>query len=128
VLAFDTSIEFALKARNAPGWGGFAQTLNSLSPKFLVHLEHTAEFESIARAELELTLSRVMGRTQTLALGAQFRQGEQLMPSFFGALSRVARGWQRSLAHRAGLGGFRWNSSGTSARGRCSFKLRSARV
>jgi hypothetical protein len=81
VLAFDASIEFALKART-PRLGWFAQTLNSLSPKFLVHLEHTAEFESIARAELELTLSRVMGRTQTLALGAQFRQGEQLMPSF----------------------------------------------
>jgi hypothetical protein len=81
VLAFDASIEFALKART-PWLGWFAQTLNSLSPKFLVHLEHTAEFESIARAELELTLSRVMGRTQTLALGAQFRQGEQLMPSF----------------------------------------------
>ena len=80
VLAFDHSIEFALKART-PWLAWFAETVNSLSPKFLVHLEHTAQSESLARAELELTLSRVLGRTQTLTLGAQLRQGEQLMPS-----------------------------------------------
>jgi len=77
VLAFDYSMEFALKGRD---W--FAETLNSLSPRFIAHLEHTAESESVARGEIELTVLRVVGRTQTLALGAQLRQAEQLMPSF----------------------------------------------
>ncbi len=81
VLAFDYSMEFALRTdQRFLSW--LEETVNSLSPKFLAHLEHTAQSESVARAELELTFSRVLGRTQTLALGAQLRQGEQLMPSF----------------------------------------------
>lgn len=77
VLAFDYSVALAVKER---GW--FAEIINALSPRLLVHLEHTADFESVARAELELTFSRVVGRGQILAFGAQVRQGKQLMPSF----------------------------------------------
>nr|BAL59122.1 periplasmic component of the Tol biopolymer transport system [Candidatus Acetothermum autotrophicum] len=77
VLAFDYSMEFALKGR---GW--FAETVNSLSPRFIAHLEHTAASESIVRGEIELTTSRIVGRMQTLAFGAQLRQAEQLTLSF----------------------------------------------
>ncbi|MCX8103299.1 MAG: hypothetical protein N3E42_02505 [Candidatus Bipolaricaulota bacterium] len=77
VLAFDYSMEFALK-----GQGGLAETLNSLSPRFLVHLglspspspERGGVSLSTARGELELTFSRIVGQTQRLALGAQVRQ------------------------------------------------------
>lgn len=76
VLSFEYSVEVALQGR---GW--LAETINSLSPTVRAHLERTADFETTARAELELTVSRIVGRVQTLALGAQLRQGEHLTPS-----------------------------------------------
>ncbi len=91
VLAFDYSMEFALKTdQRFLGW--LEETINSLSPRFIAHLEHTAEFESAARAELELTTSRVVGRVQRLALGAQLRQAEHLTPSFLVRYSESLEG------------------------------------
>lgn len=91
VLAFDYSMEFALKTdRRFFGW--LEDALNSLSPRFLAHLEHTAASESTARAELELTFSRIVGRVQTLALGAQLRQAEHLTPSFLVRYSESLEG------------------------------------
>ncbi|MFN4217928.1 MAG: TolB family protein [Candidatus Bipolaricaulia bacterium] len=87
VLAFDYSMEFALKGR---GW--LAETVNALSPRFLAHLGHTAESESVVRGEVELTASRIVGREQTLALGAQLRQAEQLTPSFLVRYSESLEG------------------------------------
>ncbi len=90
-LAFDYSMEFALKTdRRFLGW--LEDTINSLSPRFIAHLEHTAEFESTARAELELTTSRIVGRVQRLALGAQLRQAERLTPSFLVRYSESLEG------------------------------------
>jgi hypothetical protein len=81
VLAFDYSMEFALKTEQRfLSW--LEETINSLSPRLMVHLEHNAEFESLARTELEMTFSRVMGRVQTLALGAGLRQADQTAHSF----------------------------------------------
>jgi hypothetical protein len=87
VLAFDYSVALALKGRD---W--FVKTVNSLSPRLLVHLERTVGLESVVRAELELTTSRVVGRVQTLALGAQLRQAEQLTPSFLVRYSESLEG------------------------------------
>lgn len=87
VLAFDYSVAVALRGQS---W--LAKTISSLSPRFIVHLEHTAEYESVARAELELKVSRVVGREQTLALGAQLRQAEQLTPSLLARYSESLEG------------------------------------
>ncbi len=76
VLSFDYSVALALKSQ---GW--LADAVNSLSPRFLVHLEHNAQSESIARGEIELTSSRLMSRVQTLALGAELRQSDRTTPS-----------------------------------------------
>ncbi len=87
VLTFDYTGALALKGQD---W--LADAVNSLSPRLLVHLEHNAKSESIVRGEIELTPSRLMSRVQTLALGAQLRQAEQLTPSFLARYSESLEG------------------------------------
>lgn len=91
VLALDYSGAFALRTERR-WWGWLEDTVNALSPRFIAHLEHTAKSENIARGELELTLSRVMGRVQTLTLGAQLHQAETLVPSLLVRYSESLEG------------------------------------